>query len=91
MGQRLGGYKPIRPAKELQVSRFPAELVVTLTDGRCMTEYFNQAEMAQFTRKNMLDRLRRGEPLVVFDGEAVELPASRVASVQVIVQDLLTV
>lgn len=73
------------------MSRFPAELVVTLSDGRAVTECFNQAEMAQFTRANMLDRLRRGEALVLFDGEAVEIPATQVSSVQVIVQDRVAV
>lgn len=73
------------------VSRFPAELIVTLTDGRTITECFNQSEMAHFMRESMLECLRAGEPVVVFDGERVEIPASRVASVQVLVQNLLTV
>jgi predicted nicotinamide N-methyase len=73
------------------VSRFPAELTVTLTDGRTVTECFNQAEMAQFMRANMMECLSRGEPLVVFDGERQEIPAEKVASVQVIVQELVHV
>jgi hypothetical protein len=71
------------------VSRFPAELTITLTDGRTVTECYNQAQMAQFMRENMLECVRRGEPLVVFDGEQMEIPADRVSSVQVIVQDLV--
>lgn len=69
------------------VSRFPAEMVVTLTDGQTVTECFNQAEMAQFMRQSVLDCVHRGEPVVVFDGERIEIPAERVASVQVVVQD----
>jgi hypothetical protein len=73
------------------VSRFPAELIVTLTDGRTVTECFNQAEMAQFMRESILDCVRRGEPAVIFDGERIEIPATRVASVQVVVQDPVAV
>lgn len=73
------------------MSRFPAELTVTLTNGRTLTECFNQAEMAQFMRKNMLDCLSRGEPLVVFDGERQEIPSDQVASVQVVVQHAVAV
>lgn len=69
------------------VSRFPAELTVTLTDGRRITECFNQAQMASFMREAMLDALRKGESIVVFDGERIEIESHRVASVQVVVQD----
>lgn len=68
------------------VSRFPAELTVTLTDGRSVTECFNQSEMAHFMRENMLECVRHGEPVVIFDGERLEIPAARVKSVQVVVQ-----
>lgn len=71
------------------VSRFPAELTVTLTDGRTFTECFNQAQMAQFMREAMLDSLRKGESILVFDGERVEIEPQRVASVHVVVQDLV--
>lgn len=71
------------------MSRFPAEVVVTLTDGRTVTEGFNQAEMAHFTRADMLERIRNGQPLVLFDGEPLEVPANGIVSVQVIVQDLV--
>jgi predicted nicotinamide N-methyase len=73
------------------VSRFPAELTVTLTDGQRVTECFNQAEMAQFMRDHMMECLRAGKPVVIFDGERLEIPADRVASVQVVVQDLVAV
>jgi predicted nicotinamide N-methyase len=69
------------------VSRFPAELTVTLNDGRTVTECFNQAEMAQFMRESMLECLRKGEALVIFDGERQEIAPDQVASVQVTVQD----
>jgi hypothetical protein len=72
------------------VSRFPAELTVTCTDGRTFTECFNQAQMAHFMRNAMLELVRRGEPIVVFDGENVEIEAKRVASVHVVIQDAVT-
>lgn len=75
----------------MRVSRFPAELTVVLTDGHSYTECFNQAEMARFMRESMLDRLRRGEPLAIFDGERIEIPADRVASVAVVMQDPVAV
>lgn len=73
------------------MSRFPAELTVTLTDGRTITECFNQSQMAHFMRNAMLEALRKGESIVVFDGERVEIEAQRVASVHVVVQDLVSV
>lgn len=68
------------------MSRFPAELTVTLKDGRCVTEVFNQSEMAQFMKENVSECVRKGEPVVVFDGERVEIPAARVASVHVVIR-----
>ena len=73
------------------MSRFPAELTVTLTDGRAITECFNQAQMASFMREAMLEALHRGESIVVFDGERIEIEPHRVVSVQVVVQDAVTV
>ena len=73
------------------MSRFPAELTVTLTDGRTFTECFNQLQMAQFMREELLETLRKGKPIVVFDGERVEIEARHVASVHVVVQDVVTV
>lgn len=73
------------------MSRFPAELTVTLTDGRTFTECFNQLQMAQFMRESLLESVRKGEPILVFDGERVEIEPHRVACVQVVVQDLVGV
>lgn len=73
------------------MSRFPAELTVTLTDGRTFTECFNQLQMAQFMREELLETVRRGEPVVVFDGERIEIEPQRVAAVHVVVQDAITV
>jgi hypothetical protein len=73
------------------VSRFPAELTVTLNDGRTFTECFNQAQMAQVLREAMLESLHRGETIVVFDGERIEIAPEHVASVHVVVQDLVAV
>lgn len=69
------------------MSRFPAELTVTLTDGRTITECFNQAQMADFMRNAMMEALRKGETIVVFDGERIEIEPDRVASVHVLVTD----
>lgn len=71
------------------MSRFPAELTVTLHDGRTFTECFNQAEMAHFTRDTILQSMREGKPVIVFDGERLEIAPDRVAAVQVVVQDLV--
>jgi hypothetical protein len=46
--------------------------------------------MAHFMRNAMLELVRRGEPIVVFDGENVEIEAKRVASVHVVIQDAVT-
>ncbi len=72
------------------MSRFPAELTVTLVDGRTITECFNQALMAQFMRNAMLEALQRGESIIVFDGERIEIEPERVASVRVTVQDAVS-
>ena len=69
------------------MSRFPAELTVTLSDGKAVTEYFNQAEMAYFTRERMMECLRTGKPLVVFDGECMQIAPDRVRSVQVMLKN----
>ena len=73
------------------MSRFRAELAVTLTDGSTIVECFNQAEMAHFARNAMLERMERGEAVVIFDGEPIEIAPSRIASIQVAVQDLVGV
>jgi hypothetical protein len=71
------------------MSHFPAELTITLTDGNAITECFNQVEMAQFTRERMLARLQKGLPLVIYDGERIEVDPERVASLNVVVQSLV--
>lgn len=73
------------------MSRFPAELTVTLTDGRTYTECFNQLQMAQFMRETMLECVRNREPIVVFDDERIEIEPQHVASVHVVVQNLVSV
>ncbi|MDQ2872971.1 MAG: hypothetical protein M3R35_07585 [Candidatus Eremiobacteraeota bacterium] len=65
------------------MSRFPAEVTITTVDGTRITECFNQAEMARFTRERMLARVQRGEVVCVFDDEEHQIPAERVASVEV--------
>jgi hypothetical protein len=72
------------------LSRFPAELTVTLTDGRTITECFNQEQMAQFMRESLLECIRKGDPVVVFDGDRIEIPADRVVSVHVTVQQAVS-
>jgi hypothetical protein len=58
------------------------ELRVHLRDGRAICERYNQREMAEFIRANMLERLQRDEPLVCFDGEPVEIPAEHVERIE---------
>ena len=55
-----------------------AELWIRLTDGRSICERYNQPEMAEFMRENMLDRVSHGETLVCYDGEPIEIPAQNV-------------
>lgn len=40
-------------------------------------------------RRSLLDCVRKGASIVIFDGERLEIPANRVASVHVVVQDLV--
>ena len=72
------------------MSRFPAELIVTLTDGSTVSECFNQAEMADFTRRKLLGTLACGQAVVVYGEEPIEIPASRVAAVEVVVRNPVT-
>jgi len=55
-----------------------AELWIRLVDGRSICERYNQREMAEFMRENMLERVSHGETLVCYDGEAIEVPAQSV-------------
>ncbi len=65
----------------MESARFAAELTITLHDGRTITECFNQAAMAHFVRSHMLKRVSAGEPLLLFDGDCVEVPAEQVVDV----------
>jgi hypothetical protein len=58
------------------------ELRIHLRDGRAICERYNQREMAEFIRANMLERIQRAEPLVCFDGEQVTIPADRVEKIE---------
>jgi hypothetical protein len=62
-----------------------AELWIRLNDGRTLRERYNQREMAEFTRRTMLACLESGAPLRCFDGEDLEIPADRVARIELIV------
>ena len=55
-----------------------AELWIRLKDGRSVCERYNQREMAEFMRENMLDKVSHGETLVCYDGEPIEIPAKSV-------------
>ncbi len=72
------------------MSRFPADLTVTLHDGRTFTECFNQAQIAHFMRDAMLESLRKSQPIIVFDGERIQIEPRGVASVHVVVQNVVT-
>ncbi|MGZ3498029.1 MAG: hypothetical protein ACXVAK_10765 [Vulcanimicrobiaceae bacterium] len=69
------------------MSRFPAEVTITTIDGERITECFNQTEMAFFVREALLAQVEKGETLVAYDEEPHEIPASRVARVEVHVQE----
>jgi hypothetical protein len=62
-----------------------AELWIRLDDGRSYCERYNQREMAEFMRENMLERVSQGETLVCYDGEAVEIPAKSVKRIDFVV------
>jgi hypothetical protein len=59
------------------------ELTIRTTDGRAVTERYNQVAMAYLTRSGMLQTIARGEPLVAFDGDEHVIPAEHVASIEV--------
>jgi hypothetical protein len=52
-----------------------AELWIRLADGRSICERYNQREMAEFVRESMVERVSLGQPVICYDGEAVEVPA----------------
>ena len=66
--------------------RFPAEVTITTTDGERITECFNQTEMAYLVRESLVAQAEKGEALVAYDEGLHEIPADRVASVEVHVQ-----
>ena len=61
------------------------ELWVRLRDGKSVCERYNQREMAEFVRDNMLERISHSMPLVCFDGDSIEIPAQNVDRIEVIV------
>lgn len=61
------------------------ELWVRLRDGKSLCERYNQREMAEFVRQNMLERLSHSMPLVCFDGDQIEIPAQSVDRIEVVV------
>jgi hypothetical protein len=58
------------------------ELRIHLRDGREICERYNQREMAEFIRANMLERLQRAEPLVCVDGEPITIPPDSVDRIE---------
>lgn len=61
------------------------ELWVRLRDGKSVCEHYNQREMAEFVRDNMLERISHSMPLVCFDGDSIEIPAQNVDRIEVVV------
>lgn len=66
------------------MSELATELRVYLRDGRSVCERYNQREMAEFVRKNMLERMEHKMPLVCFDGEQVQIPAQAVERIEIV-------
>jgi len=62
------------------------ELWVRLRDGKSVCERYNQREMAEFVRNNMLERISHKMPVVCFDDEPIEIPASSVDRIELVVQ-----
>ncbi len=62
------------------------ELRVYLRDGRRVCERYNQREMAEFVRENMLERIRHSMPLDCFDGEHIQIPARYVERIEIVHQ-----
>lgn len=66
------------------MSELATELWVHLRDGRRVCERYNQREMAEFVRENMLERMRHKMPLVCFDGEQIHIPATSVERIEIV-------
>ncbi|MBV8148453.1 MAG: hypothetical protein JO092_05120 [Candidatus Eremiobacteraeota bacterium] len=62
----------------------PAEIWIRLRSGRSICERYNQLEMAEFMKGAMVERLRRGEPLICFDGEPEQIPADQVERIDLL-------
>ena len=71
------------------MSELATELWVYLRDGSRVCERYNQREMAEFVRQNMLERMKHAMPLVCFDGEQIQIPSRAVERIE-IVQPYLT-
>jgi hypothetical protein len=63
----------------------PAELWIRLRSGRSICERYNQLEMAEFMRGAMLERVRRGEALLCFDGDPERIPAEQVERIELMI------
>ena len=61
------------------------ELWVRLRNGKSVCERYNQREMAEFVRENMLERISHSMPVVCFDGDQIEIPAASVERIEVVV------
>ena len=66
------------------MSELATELRVYLRDGRHVCERYNQREMAEFVRENMLERMKHSMPLVCFDGESIQIPAQSVERIEIV-------
>jgi hypothetical protein len=67
------------------MTRDPAELWIRLRSGRSICERYNQVEMAEFIRGAMLERVRRGDALLCFDGEPERIPAEQVERIELMI------
>jgi hypothetical protein len=66
------------------VNERATELRVYLRDGRSVCERYNQREMAEFVRENMLERMKHRMPLVCFDGEQIAIPSQHVERIEIV-------
>ena len=66
------------------MSELATELRVYLRDGRSVCERYNQPEMAEFVRENMLERMKHAMPLHCFDGESIAIPSAAVERIEIV-------
>ncbi len=71
------------------MSELATELWVYLRDGRRVCEHYNQREMAEFVRENMLERMNHHMPLICFDGEQIQIPSESVERIEIVQPYLL--